>query len=63
MAITNLNKEADKFNSIGSSRVQQSAKTRKAVQAEMKKDGVRQATLDYIFGGNPDAVSPLQEVK
>jgi len=63
MAVENKNKEADKFTSAGSSAVYKAQRLNKAISEEMKKDGVREAVMDYIFGGDPDAVSPLAEIR
>ena len=63
MAVENKNKEADNFTSAGSSAVYKTQRLNKAISEEMKKDGVREAVMDYIFGGDPDAVSPLAEIR
>jgi len=63
MAVENKNKEADKFTSAGSSVVYKAQRLSKAISEEMKKDGVREAVMEYIFGGDPDAVSPLAEIR
>ncbi len=63
MAVENKNKEADRFASAGNSAVYKAQRLSKAITEELKKDGVKEAVLDYIFGGDPDAVSPLAEIR
>jgi len=63
MAITNINKEADKMQAAGTKAVNKRNRLRAAVQTEMKKPGAKEALLNHIFGGNPDSVSPLDEVR
>ena len=57
------NKLSDRMSSLGSSKVYKAEKLRKEIQEEMKKDGVKEAVMAYIFDGNPDSVSPLQEIR
>jgi len=63
MAVGNKNKEADKFSSAGNSAVYKAEKLRKAISDEMAKDGVKEAVMAYIFSNDPDAVSPLAEIR
>jgi len=63
MAIENKNKEADKFSAAGSSAVYKAARLRSAIFDELQKEGVKEAVMDFIFNGNPDAVSPLAEIR
>jgi len=63
MAVENKNKEADKFTSAGSRAVYKAEKLQKEITEELRKDGVKEAVMEYIFDGNPDSVSPLQEIR
>ena len=61
--VKNANKELDRMNSMGSSKIYRAEKLKKEISEEMKKEGVKEAVMDYIFGGDPDAVSPLEEIR
>lgn len=63
MAAQNKNKEADSFASAGKSAVHKAEKLREAIQEELKKDGVKEAVMEYIFGGSSNKVSPLAEIR
>jgi len=58
-----IHKENDRMTSLGSSAVYKEYKLRDAISKEMEKDGVREAVLDFIFSGDPEAVTPLQEIR
>jgi len=57
------NAENDKVARAGLSNVYKAEKLKNAVSEAMKEDGMKEAVMDYIFGGDADAVSPLQEVR
>jgi hypothetical protein len=63
MAVENKNKQADKMQAAGTSAVYKKDRLRAAIAEEMKKDGVKEAVMAYIFDGNPDSVSPLAEIR
>jgi len=56
-------KENDSMSMKGTSAVYKAAKLSSAIKEELKKDGVKEALMDYIFGGETDAVSPLAEIR
>ena len=56
---SNLNIENDIASRAGMKAVNASEKARKNISNQMKNEDTKQATLDFIFGGNPDAVSPI----
>ena len=57
------NKESDRLSNAGASKVYKAEKLAKEIRHEMDEDGVKDAVMDFIFGGNPEAVSPLQEIR
>jgi hypothetical protein len=63
MIAKNKNKEADRFSSAGSSAVYKAERLRVAIAEAMKEDGMKEAVMEYIFSGDSDAVSPLEEIR
>jgi hypothetical protein len=57
------NAENDKVARAGLSNVYKAEKLRAAVAEAMKEDGMKEAVMEYIFSGDPDAVSPLEEIR
>jgi len=58
-----IHKESDRLSAAGTAAVYRVDKMQKAVKAEMQKEGVKEAVMAYIFSGDPEAISPLQEVR
>ena len=57
------NKEADGITRAGLSAVYKREKLRGAIKEAMQDPAMKQAVTDYIFNGDPDAVSPLAEIR
>ena len=58
-----INKESDKFTSMGTSAVNRAIKIRDKISTEMKKDGMKEAVMEFLFSKDPDAVSPLDHLR
>jgi len=59
MAKFNINEENDRLSRAGTKVVTANSKTSKARANKLKDPETKKAVLDFIFGGNPEAVSPL----
>jgi hypothetical protein len=57
-----IHKESDRMTSLGNSVIYKMGKKRDAIAKELEKDGVKEAVMAYIFSGDPEAISPLQEI-
>ena len=58
-----IHKESDRLSAAGTRAVYRAEKLKREIKEEMSKDGVKEAVMAYIFDGNPDSVSPLQEIR
>ena len=58
------NKESDKLSTAGISVVYKANKLREAIKTAMKDDvNMKKAVHKFIFSGDPEAISPLQEIR
>ena len=58
------NKESDRMSSVGTSAVYKAEKTRSEIRVALTNDeDLINKVHDFIFSGDPEAVSPLQEIR
>jgi hypothetical protein len=62
-SVKNGLKELDRISNAGTSKVLKTEKLNVVVRAALEDKDLKQAVMDYIFDGNPESVSPLQEIR
>lgn len=63
MSKATMNAEADKMTRNGLSVMDKKIKMKAAVAEALKEPEMKAALKEYIFGGDPDAINPLAEVR
>ncbi len=62
-SVKNSLKELDRISNVGTSKVLKMNKDREIIREELSEDGMTQKVMDFIFDGDPESVSPLQEIR
>lgn len=63
MSKASLNTEADKMARNGLSVMYKKEKMRAAVKEALLDHEMKSALNEYVFGGDPDAINPLKEIR
>ncbi len=63
IATNKENKELDKLSNSGSNKVLKMNNEKRDIAKAMKQEGMKEAVMDYIFDGNPETASPLQDIR
>jgi len=61
--VKDANKESDRLTAAGNSAVYKAEKLKSEIKEALKDPEMKQAVMDFIFSGDPEAESPLAEIR